>query len=366
MHTVLVLGGYGFFGQRIAAGIADDPGIRLLIAGRDLGKARAKCVELGMPHECGVVLDADDPTLASHLRRHAVDTVVHTAGPFQCQQYGVARAAIAAGCHYIDLADGRQFVCGIAALHREARERGVTIISGASSVPALSSAVIERYRGRFARLERIAIGIASGARTPGIATMKGVFGYCGRPIRHLERGRWTETYGWLDLTRYRFADPVGTRLLGSCDVPDLELFPAHYAPVSTVTFHAGFASAPGHVFVWLLANLVRLGVLRSLSPWAVPLNRISRWMEPFVSDKGAMFVEMEGTRQDGSPIHVRWNLIASQNHGSYIPCGASIALARMLAAGASLARGAMPCVALLSVEQYLAPLAGLDIREVSQ
>jgi hypothetical protein len=38
----------------------------------------------------------------------------------------------------------------------------------------------------------------------------------------------------------------------------------------------------------------------------------------------------------------------------------------MLAAGASLPRGATPCVALLSVEQYLAPLAGLDIREVPQ
>jgi len=37
--TVLVLGGYGFFGARISRALAGDARIRLLIGGRD--KARA-------------------------------------------------------------------------------------------------------------------------------------------------------------------------------------------------------------------------------------------------------------------------------------------------------------------------------------
>jgi len=36
--------------------------------------------------------------------------VIHCAGPFQSQDYRVALAAMAAGAHYLDLADGRQFV----------------------------------------------------------------------------------------------------------------------------------------------------------------------------------------------------------------------------------------------------------------
>jgi saccharopine dehydrogenase-like NADP-dependent oxidoreductase len=365
MHTVMVLGGYGFFGERIAAALAQDPGIRALIAGRDAEKARAACARLGVPQENAVGLDARDPALAARLRQAGVGTLIHAAGPFQAQDYAVARAAIEAGCNYVDLADGRRFVCDIESLNEAASARGVTVISGASSVPALSCAVVDRYAGEFSRLDRIAIGIGSGAKTPGLATMRGVFGYCGKPIPRYEHGAWTMTYGWLDLMRYRFADPVGSRLLGSCDVPDLELFPKRYPSVSRVTFHAGFASHIGHLFVWLLANLVKLGVMRSLVPWAPALNAIGRRMEPMVSDKGGMFVEIEGVGHDGEALRKRWSLVAARNHGPHIPCGAAIAIARKFAAGVALPRGAMPCMGLLSVEEYLTPLAHLDVHEVS-
>ena len=365
MHTVLILGGYGFFGKRIAAALVGESAIRLLIAGRNLEKARATCAELGLPLRSAVQLNASAPDVVSALRELDARTLIHTAGPFQGQNYGVARAAITAGCHYIDLADGRQFVAGIAALDGAAKDRGVTVISGASSVPGLSSAVVDRYIPEFSRLDGIHIGIGSGARVPGLATVTGVFGYCGKPIRRLENGQWTNTYGWLDLVRYRFPDPVGARFLGSCDVPDLELFPARYPSVKTVTFHAGIASAPGHLFVWFLSGLVKRGILRSLVPWARPLNLMSRWMEPMLSDKSAMFVELEGIGHDRQPLSKRWNLIALKNDGPYIPCAASIALARKLAAGASLPHGAMACAGLLSVEEYLAPLANRHVHEVA-
>jgi hypothetical protein len=194
--------------------------------------------------------------------------------------------------------------------------------------------------------------------------MRGVFSYCGKPFERLEHGRITTAYGWLDLQRHRFAAPIGARLLGSCDVPDLVLFPQRYSGVQTVTFHAGFASAPGHLLVWAGAQLVRLGVAASLLPIVRPLHAISQWMEPFVSDKGAMFVTMSGTSIAGAPLTLTWHLLAAQNHGPHIPCGAAIALARKLAAGDPLPHGAMPCMGLLSVENYLAALAGFDVREV--
>jgi saccharopine dehydrogenase-like NADP-dependent oxidoreductase len=146
VHTVLILGGYGFFGGRIAATIANQSAIRLLIAGRNLETARATCAALGLSGDNAVQLNALDPAVVSTLRELNVGTLIHTAGPFQGQDYGVARAAIAAGCNYIDLADGRQFVAGIAGLDGAAKDRGVTVISGASSVPGLSSAVVDRHR----------------------------------------------------------------------------------------------------------------------------------------------------------------------------------------------------------------------------
>jgi hypothetical protein len=82
-----------------------------------------------------------------------------------------------------------------------------------------------------------------------------------------------------------------------------------------------------------------------------------------VSDKGGMFVMLEGQAAGGEPLRVNWNLIAENNHGPHIPCGAAIALARKLVSGALLPAGAMPCMGLLTVEEFLEPLRDLSISE---
>ena len=365
MLTVVVLGGYGFFGARIARALARDDRVRLVIGGRDRQRAVAAVRALGLAAERGVGIDAHGRDLTAQLRALEADLVIHTAGPFQGQDYDVAEAAIEAGCHYVDLADGRAFVTGISRLDERARRRGVAVVSGASTVPALSSAVVQRYVPRFGRLTAIRIGLSSAARSPGLATVRGVFGYIGKPFLRLENDAWVETHGWLDLRRHRFPAPLGSRWVGSCDVPDLDVLPARYPGVSTVTFHAGFASGVGHLVVYALAGLVRAGVLRNAAALAAPLNRLAHVLEPVFSHRGGMFVTLEGVSHDGAPLSLTWNLLAAQNHGPAIPCGAAIALARRLAEGRPLPSGAMPCVGLLSVEEYLAPLRELDVHEVA-
>jgi saccharopine dehydrogenase-like NADP-dependent oxidoreductase len=364
-HTVLVIGGYGFFGARICGALARNPGIRLLIGGRDVASGRRLATSLGLGEEQAVKVDASEGEgLRAALKELRVRTVVHTAGPFQAQEYGVARAAIDAGCHYIDLADGREFVGGIGVLDGAARGRGVCVVSGGSSVPALTCAVVDRYLPEFERLESVRIGISSGARAPGIATVRGVFSYAGKPVRSLEDGSWLTGFGWCGLERHRFPAPLGGRWLGTCEVPDLDVLPRRYPTVRTVSFKAGFASDAGHLVVWSLAGLVKVGLMASMVPFAAALIRISRWLEPFISDKGGMFVTLEGIGRGGQVQRMTWNLIAGHNHGPFIPCGAAIVLANKLAAGVELPPGAMPCAGLLSVAEYLDALKGLDVREV--
>jgi saccharopine dehydrogenase-like NADP-dependent oxidoreductase len=364
MHAVLVIGGYGFFGSRICGVLAKHPAIRLLIGGRNREEGQRLAQKIGLGDDQAVPVDTSHPLLRETLNQLRVGTVIHTAGPFQGQDYTVARAAIDAGCHYIDLADGRQFVNGIRVLDAAARARGVTVVSGASSVPALSSAVVDRYLPDFQRLESIQIGISSGARAPGLATVRGVFSYAGKPIRVMQERAWVTAYGWLGLERHQFPAPLGRRWLGNCDVPDLEVLPQRHPTVRTVSFQAGFASDAGHLLVWALAGLVKAGLMASMVPFARPLNRISRWIEPLISDKGGMFVALEGIGRGGQTHRVTWNIIAEHNHGPFIPCGASIALATKLAGDAKLPRGAMACTGLLTVAEYLGALEGLAIREV--
>ena len=59
-----------------------------------------------------------DGDVLGQLRKAAPDLVVDASGPFQVygDPYRVVRAAIAAGIDYLDLADGSDFVKGIAQL----------------------------------------------------------------------------------------------------------------------------------------------------------------------------------------------------------------------------------------------------------
>jgi hypothetical protein len=364
MHRVLVLGGYGFFGSRICTALARNPRVQVIIAGRDANKATALAYQLGLGADRARVIDATSPQLALQLKKLEIGTLIHTVGPFQAQDYAVARAAIAARCNYLDLADGRAFVRGIVTLDAAAKAAGIAVVSGVSSLPALSAAVVDRYREDFARLDVIRIGISSGAVVPGVATVRAVFGYCGKPIKVLDGGRWVDEAGWLDRITHDFPKPVGARILGRCDVPDLDLLPQRYPGVKTVSFHAGFASETGHRLVEWLARRVRDGKLRSAVPLAPLFHTVGRWVQPLLSDRGGMFVRLEGLHENGAPLAFTWHLLARENHGPQIPCAPAIALAGKLAAGAKLPAGAMPCMGLLTVDDILEPLKGQSIREI--
>ena len=363
MGCAVVLGGYGNFGRRVVAALADDRNHRVCVAGRDLQKARAVADELGSRAE-PVSLDCRSPDLAAELRRLGADVVAHTAGPFQGQEYAVPRACIEARAHYVDLADARANVCGIQSLHEAALGNDVLVVSGASSVPALSSAVVDMLRPRFSTLESIDHGITSGAKPPGIAAMEGVLGYVGKSFAQWREGKWSDVYGWQDLARRRYPEPVDARWLGNCDVPDLELFPRRYAPVETVVFRAGVGVAASMLAIWAASWLVRAGLLKSLAAYVPTLHRAALAIERFGPTSSAMHVTVRGRDLQSRPLERTWWLVAENDHGPHVPCFPAIALARKLLRGEVRERGALPCMGLLTVEEILEVGGGLDLHTV--
>jgi hypothetical protein len=81
-----------------------DPNVKLLVAGRR--KVPVPAAE-DVP---GVLVDINEAGLMQGLKALSPGLVIHCVGPFQGQDYRVANAALAAGAHYLDLADGRQFI----------------------------------------------------------------------------------------------------------------------------------------------------------------------------------------------------------------------------------------------------------------
>ena len=357
--TVLVLGGYGNFGTIICERLSRIPGISIFVSGRNSENCHALADRLKAQ---ALPLDMNQIDLSEQIKSVAADLVISTAGPFQNQDYRVALAAIQAGAHYIDLADARSFVCGITSLHELALQRGVLVTSGASSVPALSAAVIDAALPKFSHLDSIHHGISSSEKTPGVATIAGVLEYCGKPISQWRDKHWVTRYGWQELVRHDFPKPLGQRWVANCDIPDLELFPLRYPSIRSARFSAGTGLRVTLFGTWALSWLVRLGLIRQASRLAPFLRACAKILEPFGNKLSGMFVQLDGLGSDGKPLNWNWHLVALNNHGPNIPCIAAVALARKLSAGSIAQRGAQPCIGLISVEEYLAELEGFDIH----
>lgn len=349
---VLVIGGYGNFGARICRALALDTDIELLIAGRDASRAQALAQELG-PRSTGLALDQSGSDLAERLASLGVELVVHTAGPFQAQSFTVAAAAAAARAHYLDLADGRRFVCDLPdAMDAAFRRAERTAISGASTVPALSSAVVDALCEGWQRIDRIAICIAPAQTAPrGDATLAGVLSYCGEGVSTWLDGRWQVRRGWGGLHEEHFAR-MPSRTSALCDIPDLELFPSRYAVRDRVVFRAAVEVGLSQRILAVLAAMRALRIIPPPSRWARALNRAGRLFDPFGSGLGGMVVRVSGCDGQGRDTSAAWHIAADNDHGPEIPCMAAILLTRRLASGTPLPVGAFTAASQLTLADF--------------
>ena len=353
MNKVLILGGYGNFGQRIATALAKS-GVTVVIAGRDQLKAsefakkiKAQALVLDINHELSLKLQQIKPQV-----------LINTCGPFQDADYRVAELCIEQGIHYIDIADGRDFVSGISDLDAAAQNRKVSVISGASSVPALSSAVLETYKDKFSKIESLVYGISPGQKSPrGLATVKSILSYLGRKI---ELPGDQSRYGWQDLYSQSYPE-LGNRWMANCDIPDLVLFPAKYN-IQSIRFSAGMESRLLHFSIWILSWLVRLKFPIKPEKYAKQLSQLSHLFDRLGTANSGMHVIITGFDQAGKPQQQRWFLVAKDDDGPQVPCIPAIILSKKLLTGKPLPYGAFPCVNMISLTEYLNELEGFKIK----
>lgn len=105
-------------------------------------------------------LDLADIGAVSRFARDAY-AFACTAGPFQALDRAIVRAVVDAGAHWLDIADDERWFFDLLddrALDALARERGVAVIPGLSSLPAISGALARRVMPA----ERLAITLFIG------------------------------------------------------------------------------------------------------------------------------------------------------------------------------------------------------------
>lgn len=351
---VLLLGVFGAFGQHLAKRLAQLPGIELTLGVPDPSSLEA------FARESGAKLLRVDPADPASLSR-AVEgrfIVVNTYGPFHGQDYAVAEAAMAAGAHYIDPADEREYVAGFESLQRRAQTQGCLLVTGASVSPALSATLIEMAAADFDRVTDIETFLAPGSRDRReLATARTILDYLDHSIRIKERGRWRQLPGWLRPRVVRFPEPIGRRRGYLCDSADLDLFPRHFG-AHTVIARAGIHARFFNSGVTLLALLRRRRTIGRVPRWAQ--NQLRRTVRLVAPHPGAgLRVELRGTVDGGEQIHVLY-LITRRDNGHALAAAPMLALARKWIDHGVSANGAMACLGLLTWEELRNELLGDD------
>ncbi|TAG24073.1 MAG: DUF4166 domain-containing protein, partial [Rhodobacterales bacterium] len=342
---ILVIGGTGVFGSRLCKALAMVPGGEVIVAGRDLAAATLFANRIGAR---ALQIDRADPAPVINATQPFL--VIDAAGPFQPDPagYPVARAALLARAHYLDLSDDAAFTAGITTLDSLARDRGLVCLSGVSSVPALSAAAVRALIPGLTDIHLIDSVILPGNRAPrGLSVVQAILAQVGRPVPFWRAGCLGAVPGWSCPLRTdighgpRWASPIGA--------PDLALFPAAFQTRS-VTFRAGLELPVMHLGLWALSFLVRLGLLRALTPLARPMRWLADLLRPFGTDQGGMRVRVLGTTATGAEYR-EWTLLAEAGDGPEVPTLPARAAVAALRHG-SLTPGARPCLDL--------PLAAIE------
>lgn len=361
---VIVLGGAGVFGRLLVEGLAATTNFEVIVAGRNRERAERVVHEVGRVHARArlgaIIFDRDRPD-AGALGALAPAILVDAAGPFQGGDLRLAESALAAGLHYVDLADARDFVARFPALDAAARAAGLVALTGASSTPALSHAVLDRVTAGWRQVESVELSISPGNRAPrGLSVVQAILSYAGQPVRVFDDGAWREQPGWGGLVR-RYMPGLGWRWLSLCETPDLDLVPARYQVTRSALFRAGLELPVLHLSLWLASQFVRVRLVGSLRPLARPVRAVAQRLISFGTDRGGMMVEARGLDGEGRRARARWWLVADEGDGPVVPTLPTLAAVRAIAEG-RIEPTARACVGLLSLEDIEAEMARHHLR----
>lgn len=227
---VVFVGGAGAMGAKaVSTASAFGEFTELVIADRDLGAAERLAADLG-PRVSAVRFDADTDS-AEDLFAGAWG-VLNTLGPFTRFGAKVMTAAIASGCHYVDINDDWEPTLEALELHEAAHAAGVTALIGMGASPGISNVLAARAAVELDEMHELVTGWALAGTTsesvgnrPSAAMLHFVHQSTGT-IQVVEEGVEAQVKPLQEMTiQYPGIGPVTVRTIGH---PEAVTLPRHF------------------------------------------------------------------------------------------------------------------------------------------
>lgn len=153
---LLLYGASGYTGGLVLGALLER-GVRPLVGGRD----RRRCEAVARRHglETRVFGLADSQAVRNGLR--GMTAVLHCAGPFEATAAPMIDAALATGCHYLDLTGEIGVIESARRLEPAARGRGVLLLPAAGFMVAPSDALAAHVAGRLPAAVRLRLAVSA-------------------------------------------------------------------------------------------------------------------------------------------------------------------------------------------------------------
>lgn len=206
-----VLGGAGGMGQGVCRDLIKQDQVEAVIIGGRNPQPERLSPKLRDSEKVRMVrMDINDPEGMKTAFNDA-DVVIHAAGPFYKTAVPVARAAVEAGKHYIDICDdyeGTQVLFD-SDIHAMAKEAGITVLTGMGSDPGTNNILVKYYADRLDRVDDIFLyWVVSAAELAGASWDHSLHMTLGEIPQYLD-GKLVHVEGGTGGATDRFLEPLG-------------------------------------------------------------------------------------------------------------------------------------------------------------
>lgn len=272
---MILLGATGAMGRRAAQAFAQASEVEeLTLTGRRLDAAQALAEEIGGPSRAVSLDVSDHDALVAALKGH--DVAAGSVGPFYLYEARIAKAAIDAQVPYVSICDDHDAAEKVFALDGLAKERGVTILTGAGWTPGLTNILAKKGAAMLDKATKVHIAWAGAlADADGVATMLHALHIFTGRVPSFSGGRRTMVRAGSGRQIVNFPRPVGPVAVYHTGHPEPITIPRFIDGLDEVTLRGGLNEA---LVTRLTMTLTRLGLTKT----PVSRDRLLRFMKPFL------------------------------------------------------------------------------------
>jgi hypothetical protein len=356
MRRVVILGGAGAVGMRVARLLAEMHDVELMISGRDHQRTTQFTDELA---EGGAFVRAIGPDdIPGLLARENPALLIDVSAGFHGRSLAIPQACVRFRVPYIDVAADAGFSQSVRTLNAAAIAAGVPVLSGAGISPCVTFAAIDAIAASMTSVEAVRVVMCPGNQQPfGPASFATLLARAGKRFQWRRDGKTRSAVGWQH-TRSEMLPEIGRRAVYAMETPEIALVQERWPDLREATAHASLELSGLQISLRLLSFLARRGV--DLTRHSAMLETLARTVGHLGSKRFVLRVALQGRSGGRELIERSWTMLADD--GGRLAATPAITLARRILRGPPPPPGAR--IASVTLSEIRAELqnSGLDIR----